>query len=574
MPCAGKIHHSHPKCEHEDNPKKLNLQVFYNEQYNNFTGYCFSCGYHVGPEELSGEKKPKFKVKTDEEIRAEVQEVRELPTVPAKFRGIPAKFYAAWGVRQGVSEKDGKTPFAVYYGYTSGTSVIGWKVRQLAHKNFWSVGATKDADPFGWLSARKRAGKRIFITEGEQDAIALDYILQLYDGKNPKFKNRRHAIISLPNGVDSVTRTLKLVKHAGWKEIVLVMDNDGAGKKAISAAQKLLSNIQMVDMPMGCKDANDAAMAGPDSITVLAQNCLFNPHKPPIVGVVQVMDLIDKVKDRPVMGYSYPFPGLTDRTYGQRTAECAAWGAGVGLGKTLIAHEIAAHNATEHDINTFMVLLEEQNVDSIRNIAGKIDGIPYHKPDVEYSMDQLRSTVESLSNKILLWEDDGDQYLRFDMDEIIKAIRFNVAEFGTKFVTIDNMTRLIDHLNISEGNEFINKYSSELEALSTQLDIHIDVYSHLNAPYKGVSHEKGGSVEAYQFTGSRGLMRSFPMMFGFERNKHAEGALKSRSFISLVKSRKYGNEGKEKTQYFPATGKLIENQWEGDTIITKDKESK
>jgi len=247
-----------------------------------------------------------------------------------------------------------------------------------------------------------------------------------------------------------------------------------------------------------------------------------------------------------------------------------ALGAGVGLGKTLIAHEITAHNIIQHDTPSFMVLLEEENVNSLRNVAGKIDSIPYHKPDAEYDMEQYRATAEALQGKLLLWESDADQHLRFDIDEIITAIRFNVAEFGVKFVTVDNMTRLVDHLTSRDANEFINKYASELEALSVQLDIHIDVYSHLNTPKHGVPHEKGGEVMANQFTGSRGLMRSFPVMAGFERNKHADGSMASRSYISIIKNRKYGNEGKIKTQYFPETGRLLQNEWVGDSLETGD----
>ena len=550
------------KLPHKECGSSKGLQVYYNEKNENYTGYCHSCSTFI-PDPYPGlEKgeKPKVKVKTEEEILLEVQEIRQLPVVSTKYRSIPAKFYASWGVRQSLSEFDGKTPFAIYYGYTKGKKLLGWKTRMLARKQFWSVGATKEADPYGWIQARKRGGKRVYITEGEQDAIALDYILQLYDSKG-KFSKRRHAIISLPNGVDSVPRTLRLCKKAGWKDIVLVIDNDGPGKEAIKKAQKLLPDIMMVDMPLNCKDANDAAVAGPESMSVMAQNCLFNIHKPPIKGVIQVSDVIKKAMVPKVMGLSYPHPDLTEMAYGQRFAECVAVGAGVGLGKTLLAHEWSAHNMMVHNMASFMILLEEQNEDSLLNVAGKIDSIPYHVPNVPFDVDKKYATMEALEGKLFLWESDADQYLRFDMDEIINAIRFNVAEFGVKFVYIDNMTRLVDHLEPSEANTFINKYSSELEGLSVQLDIHIDVFSHLNNTGK-INHEAGGSVRASQFTGSRGLMRSFPMMIGFERNKHAEEDA-SKSYINILKNRKYGNEGLIKTQYSPRTGRLLESEWEG-----------
>ena len=553
------------KLPHEECGSNNGLQVFYDDDKEVYSGYCFSCSTYV-QDPYGGKTPPKPKVKTDEEIFQEVQEIRELPTVPTKYRGIPAKFYSQWGVRQGVSEVDGRTPFALYFGYTRGKKLLGWKVRMLSKKAFWSVGATRDADPYGYLQARKRGGKRIYITEGEFDSLALDYAFQSHHEMIKKPQYGKVAIVSLPGGVSTMARTIKKVmKH--WEEIVLVVDNDEPGREALKEAQKLCPDVLMADMPMGCKDANDAAEAGQKSMSQLVKNCLWNAHKPPIKGVIQVSEIIDKSLEKPSFGLSYPWDSLTEMTYGQRMSECIAWGAGVGLGKSLISHEIAAHNIIVHDAPSFVVALEEQNVLTLRNVAGKIDSIPYHKPDAEYDIEQFRETAEKLQGKLILWSDSGDQAQRFDLDTIITAIRFNVAEFGVKFVTIDNMTRLVDGLSASDANAFINKYSSELEALSNQLDIHIDCYSHLNKPTRG-SHEAGAEVYASQYTGSRGLMRSFPTMIGFERNKHSEGELKSRSYISVIKNRLYGSEGKLKTQYFPKTGRLLQNEWVGDTLET------
>jgi twinkle protein len=340
------------------------------------------------------------------------------------------------------------------------------------------------------------------------------------------------------------------------------------GAKAEKVAQQLLPEVLRVDMPSGCKDPNDAVKNGQER--ELAQNVLFNAHKPPIEGVIQVRDVMHRVLEKPTMGLSYPMEELTQLTYGQRFGECAAIGGGVGSGKTLLAHEWAAHNITEHGIPCFAVLLEEQNSQTVRNIAGKIDSIPYHKPDVEYDEDQFIATAESLQGKLMLWESDEDQHMRFDINEIIEAIRFNTLEYGARFHYIDNMTRLVDHLTSSEANEFINKYSSELENLSVQLDIHIDVFSHVNAPKFGASHEEGASIFPNQFTGSKGMMRSFPIMMGFERNKYAPGADACKSYTAVLKNRKFGGEGKVKTLYTPSTGRLKEYEWEGDTLIIED----
>jgi twinkle protein len=567
MACVEKI-----KCD--DCGSSDGKQVFYNEESDSYSSFCFAeCNTYKGNPYKDGEA-PKVKIKTPEEILQEIQEVQECKLLDKATRGIPAKEFKQWGVRLILSEHDGKTPYAVGFGYTDEGKLSGWKISTLGRKCFYSVGATKNADPFGFERALKVGGRRLYITEGEWDAISLHYCLKEAQ-KNTKYAKQNYAVISLPAGAGSVSKALQKIRtriKGTFKEVVVCFDADLCGAKAEKDVQKLIPQVLRVDKPQGCKDANDAVKK--KMVYEMAKNALFNAHKPPIKGVIQVSDVLSRVIEKPTMGLSYPMEELTELTYGQRFGECVAVGGGTGSGKTLLAHEWSAHNMMVHDMPCFMVLLEEQNASTVRNIAGKIDSIPYHNPKIEYDNDQFMSTIDSLQGKLMMWESDEDQTLRFELDEIITAIRFNVAEYGVKFVYIDNMTRLVDHLSSSEANEFINRYSSELEGLSTQLDIHIDVFSHVNAPKFGPSHEEGAAIFPNQFTGSKGMMRSFPVMMGFERNKYAPDGLASRSFTSVIKNRKFGGEGKVKTLYNPSTSRLNESAWEGDAIIIEDENSK
>ena len=142
----------------------------------------------------------------------------------------------------------------------------------------------------------------------------------------------------------------------------------------------------------------------------------------------------------------------------------------------------------------------------------------------------------------------------------------NALEYGCRHAYVDNMTRLVDQMPTGEANEFINKYSSEIANLAAELDINIMVLSHLNVPKFGKSHEEGGEVLPSQLTGSRGIMRSFSNIIGFERNKLAPDGMNSNSYISLLKNRDYGDEQKFKSRYNPDTGRLKEYEWEGEEL--------
>lgn len=548
------------------------LQTFYNEGPSTYSSFCFGSCYETKGNPYAEGEAPKVKIKSAKEIQAEITDVQKcnlFKGLGAKHmhRGIPGSFFSSWSVRLLVSEYDGITPFALAYPYSDNGKLTGWKCMPLKKKDFWALGATKGSDPFGFERAMKIGGKRLYITEGENDAIALDYCLVMAN-KGSKYGKKKYPVISLSQGGGSIAHNLKKIRKRiknHFEEVVLVLDNDDVGLAAEKVGQALMPKILRSDKPSGCKDANDAVMKG--LVMEMARMAQWEAHKPPIEGVIRVSSVMSKAIEKPSYGLSYPSEELTEMTYGQRFGEAVCLGAGVGVGKTVIAHWFAAHNMTVHKEPCFMILLEEQNHHTVKNIASKIDSIPYANPNTVYDPDQLIATAESLQDKLFMWESDGDQALRFDMDEILSAIRFNVEEYGCRFVYLDNFTRLVDHLPPSEANEFINKYSSEIEGLCTQLDIHMMAYSHLNPSSTGHSHEEGAPVFASQFTGSRGIMRSFPMLMSFRRNKHADkskGMSANNSILSIMKNRKYGNEGEIRTQYNPKTGQLSEYAWEGE----------
>ena len=550
------------------------LQSFYDDAKDTHYSICFgACGMVAKGNPYKNGEGPKIEPKTPEQIRAEIKEIQYCSNFQGlqgkdKWRGIPVEYFRSWGVRTIISEYDGITPYALGFGFTSEDELVGWKCITLKGKDMFSVGDTKDADMFGWQRANKIGGKRLYITEGEYDAIALDYCL-VAANKNSKYGKKMYPVVSLTHGGGSLTKNLKKLRKRikkRFSEVVLVLDNDEVGLAAEKVAQSLWPEVLRVDKPPGCKDANDAVKKG--LVYEMAQLAQWEAHKPPIMGVVRVSDVMDKALAPQPMGLSYPLEGLTDLTYGQHFSSTVCLGAGVGTGKTVTAHQFAAHNMMQHKEPCFMVLLEEQNHITVKNIAAKIDSIPYSNPSISYSQEKFAHTCDTLQDKLFMWESGGDQYLRFDMDEIIEAIRFNNLEYGCRFAYIDNFTRLVDHLSATEANEFINKYASEIEGLATQLDMHIMCYSHLN-PVRdgGHSHEAGGMVYASQLTGSRGIMRSFPYIMSFRRNKHAkeeEGKSKHNSIITVIKDRPNGREEEVRTQYQPQTGQLLQYDWEGD----------
>jgi hypothetical protein len=100
----------------------------------------------------------------------------------------------------------------------------------------------------------------LWITEGEFDAIALDYCMTLVG------KSKMYPVISLSHGGGSINKNLSLIRDRlikrKIKNLVLVLDDDEVGKLAEKAALRLWDNVYIVSKPGLAKDANDAVLFG------------------------------------------------------------------------------------------------------------------------------------------------------------------------------------------------------------------------------------------------------------------------------------------------------------------------
>lgn len=206
---------------------------------------------------------PKKDIKTPEQLQEETDDVRECKIFRPKnpYRGIPPQFYRSWGVRLLLSEYDGKTPYAIAFPYSDYGKLVGWKGRPFNKKTFYAIGRTSDADPFGIERAFKIGGDTLWVTEGEFDAIALDYAMYLASGQ------KMWPVISLTAGGGSLEKNFDYIysriKKRGYKNIVLVLDDDEVGEIAEITAREIWGDlIHVVKKPKGCKDANDAVKDG------------------------------------------------------------------------------------------------------------------------------------------------------------------------------------------------------------------------------------------------------------------------------------------------------------------------
>lgn len=510
---------------------------------------------------LEGARKA-YVEKSPEEIQATINEVLQLPIKELKTRFISHAVAERFGVRVGLSCQDGETPVSHFYPKTIEGQVVGFKIRNLEKKAFWAVGKGSGCDFFGIQQAQLGDvyTKKLFIFEDELSAMSGFQALTQHSNVTIK-----PACVALPDGAGSAASTIARCRNfvERFEDIVVCMDNDEAGEEAANKIRAMLPHVKIARIPKGIgkngkeiKDANDLLMDGRS--LELANALRYNAAKESPAGAATVSDCLEDALKKPEWGLSYPWPGLTDKTFGLRYGEVIAVGGGVGGGKTLIAHELTAYLINEHKENVGVFMLEETTGNTLKNIAGKSANVPFHRPDAEFDPDLLRSEILKYDGKLFLYKNFGQN----DWEDIKRCMRFWVVEHNVKFIFLDNITALVSHLTATEINTEVARIAVELAGMCNELNFTCFIFSHLNPPKGGAPHEEGGQVQEVQFTGSRALMRFSQLILGFERNKQADGDDKNLSQIRILKDRNFGQTGIIATKYCPVTGRLTQRSEE------------
>lgn len=516
------------------------IQVFQKED-GTYDAYDFATGRFI-PDPYKDKPpnyKPVFKVKSQEEIKKELEEIGDYNTVALPERKLKKESLEYFGVKIGVSEQDGVTPTMHYYPYYKDGVLVGYKVRVIENKRMWAVGSTKGADLFGWDKAVAAGGKKLFITEGECDAIAL-YQLFKDHNKGTPYADYDPCVVSIPNGSAAAARDiLKQLPdiRKTFKEIVLVFDMDEPGKKAVEEVVKVVPDALVATLPS--KDVNQCLLDGRSKACYNAVQ--FNSQKPKNTRLISGNSLHEAAKEPTKYGVSWPWERITKATRGLRTGETIYIGAGQKQGKSEIVNTIAAHCIKEHGWKVFLIKPEESNKKTYKLVAGKLAGKFFHDPEKPFDEGAYDAAGIILRDHLYML----NLYQHIGWDTLKADIR-QAASDGCKAIMIDPITNLTNGMDSASANVKLQEIAQELSAMALDLDVVIFIFCHLRNPDSGLPHERGGEVLSSQFAGSRAMARSCNYMFGLEGNRDPNLSPEERNIRTLVllEDREYGENGK------------------------------
>jgi twinkle protein len=487
----------------------------------------------------------------------DVSSFKSYPSTDLVDRGITAATCEYFGVKSELSEADGTTVTGILfpiYNNANDDAPTAYKKRNQ-DKSFVIYGSEKTPALFGQNKSPKT--KTVYITEGEIDALTVYQALKEQAGSG--YEHLHPAVMSIPNGAGGASRAIaENLRHLnGYDKIVICFDNDPAGQKATDEVCRLIGSKAHVAKLGSFKDANEMYLAGRKSDLKAA--LVFNAEKYMPAGIATVSDLLEEACSMPTYGLSYPWPSLTELTYGLKEGQLIGIAAGVGIGKTDWFSQLSAHLIEEHNESIALFKLEEPPSRSLKAIAGKIAGVPFHRPDVDFNKDDLRSEIQKLDGKVYCYNHFG--YKEWGS---IKADIRVLRAYGVRWFIVDPLTALVAHAE--DEHKALNEMMEEMASLTQELGITIFYSSHLNPPPRGVkSHEEGGAVKESQLYGSRAMIRWSHRIFGLQRNKHAlleDGSpdYKERNTTKfvLLKDREFGHTGQFDIFYDEDTTRYLE----------------
>jgi len=463
-------------------------------------------------------------------------------------RGLSLRTCERYGVRVSLSPRDGTTILSHMYPYHKKGILTGYNQRVVETKNFFAKGDRKGVGLFG--SHLPKAGKTLYITEGELDAMSLYQVLwesSTLDDFNPSVVSLAHGAAS---AVRDITEDFEFVDS--FEKIVLVFDQDEPGQAAIKDVCTLLAGKVFI-AKLSEKDPNDMLLAGKANEMKWEVLKHAKPYMPD--NILNYADAYNRFKDSRNQE-SFPFPetytGLNEKTYGVRKGDLVVVTSGTGMGKTQVLREFKYHYFNTTDWLMADIALEEDIGESMSGMMALHLNKRISLPDVHVTDEETDSAFDHLYST-RRW-DGYDFFGGLDDDTLFSKIRW-MAATGKSVIWLDHLSIIISEF-ADQGDERqrIDMIMTKLARMCKELDIIIFLVVHLKKTSTGTSFEEGATPSLDDLRGS-GTLKQLPMtILALSRNQqHDDSYCANTSKLTVLKCRFTGRTGTADYLHFDAT---------------------
>lgn len=524
--------------------------------------FCNRCGYTENKGTFTKAIANIKGDKTEEEIKKELDWVKDNSVVMSvKERNLKQFACEFYDYRTGLSFEDGKTPIMSYsniYQYNEATGVyklIGYKCKSL-DKKIWIKGKGKEAAFFGADKIPTR-GFKLFITEGQEDAIAL--YQSLYENIEGKFRNRI-AVVSLQNGAGSASEEMIRNQHIlrNYKEIVLCFDMDAAGREAVSNAVAVLPKDKVKVAQYELKDANDMVKAG------LSKELYFNviqADKPRPEKILDGGDMsLDSLLTPLRPGLSSPYPGLDAKYRGFRTGpgggELTVLCAGTGFGKTTLARELDYHFNKVHQQRIGHIFLEEHHKKTGQSLIAIDNDVPLSEFRADPSI-LPREAVDKSYQELI---NNGRTFFMkhwgsLASEELMDHMWYFSKVCKCDFIFLDHISLVVSGQHSQEGERRdLDILMTKLAAFTEESGTSVIAIVHLKRPDSG-SFNEGKHISLKDLRGSAAIEQLSHNVIAIEGDQ--QGSNPNLRTLRALKNREWGDLGEcQDALYEVETGRL------------------
>lgn len=494
--------------------------------------FCFSCETYFPRRRIQQEAVKSFLRRHKSKPMFDINNVGSLPT--REIRGVREEICKGFGVKVLLSETDGQTITHHIFPDRANGEVVGYEVKGI-DKKITSIGDRKgNLELWGQHIAMKNGGKKLFITEGRLDAMSL--YQSLFDHK-PRGYSGKPSVVSVTKGATSAVKDLMNNRNFvdRYEEVILVLDSDDAGQKAVRDVLKVFPRFKVARLPM--KDANEMLQAGQSR--ELYENVMYKSEHVRQGELVDIDDdLIQRALVKPEMGIPFPWETVNRATFGIRPHTIHVCGAAPKIGKSHHEYQLIQHLIKlNHKVGVFD--LENAPVKTAVRIASKEAKTDFSRPDKEFNPQLLHDTLLKLQGKVRFYDRGASR----DWSDIRICIEEMHLLDGINIFFIDPLTALISRYNSTDANDKLNEICTDMADLVNLYPITLFCYSHVNPKQKGSKpHEAGARVLSSEFTGSRAMEKWFHYGHGISRDRTEECPIerKNVSEFYMLFDREYG----------------------------------
>jgi len=455
----------------------------------------------------------------------------------------------------------------IYYPYKDDAgNTCGIKIRTMP-KGFMVAG--KLTTVFGRNLVSKTPKSALFITEGEEDCLALKEIFRTTIKKDSP-------VVSLPNGastgeIDSVIKADQDF-FCKFKRIYICLDNDVPGQNtAKKLGDWLISlGVEVYIVKADLKDASEYLMEsrGSEYYAKISETQRYKPEGIIHGSEISVADLIASIPE----GFDTPFPELNNKLHGVRKGELITVCAGSGIGKSTLVREIGYDLVVRHGLTVCHIALE----DRVQTTAASYVAMDNNVPTPRFRSDPTcipSGAIENSMDRTVRRMYFFNHFGSIDTAEFKSKLMY-YARSGVDFIILDHLSMVISGSDVQNERKEIDKIMTDLASMVVNTGVGFINVVHLKrreSREAGKSLNEGGNVSLTDLRGSAALEQLSWAVIAMERDQQALDGSEDYAFLRVLKNRTWGFTGRAgRVKYVHSTGRLLHAPEEPEVPLPHD----